>query len=192
MGKGNQEAALVESAERLFHRQGFGATGARQIAGDAGVPHGSFTNHFRSKDALGAAALDRYYARLDATMRETLDDPSQDPGDRLLRYFALIRTRLDDAGWTQGCLIPDMATEATAYGDALRVKLVGLLEAQTRAFETVVQAAASDAAADDLAGFIVAAWHGTLLRMKVERTPLAVDRFCRVLEGLIRRGWTAR
>ena len=185
MSKGDQEAALIESAERLFHRQGYSATGARQIASDAGIPHGSFTNHFRSKDALAAAALDQYFVRLDAAMRETLGDLARPPRERLLAYFALIRTRLDAAGWAQGCLIPDMATEATVYGAGLRAKLVGLLEAQTKAFEPVVRAAVPDRAADDLAGFIVAAWHGTLLRMKVERSPLAVDRFCRVLQGLI-------
>jgi hypothetical protein len=42
----------------------------------------------------------------------------------------------------------------------------------------------ADAAAD-LAAFLLAAWHGTLLRMKVERNSAAVDRFRRMLSSLL-------
>ncbi|HEY1887208.1 MAG TPA: TetR family transcriptional regulator C-terminal domain-containing protein, partial [Roseiarcus sp.] len=39
--------------------------------------------------------------------------------------------------------------------------------------------------AADLAGFLLAAWHGTLLRMKVERNSTSLDRFRRMLATLL-------
>ena len=46
----------------------------------AGVPQGSFTNHFRSKEAFGILVLDRYAERIDAIMRETLGDDTRAGG----------------------------------------------------------------------------------------------------------------
>jgi TetR/AcrR family transcriptional regulator, transcriptional repressor for nem operon len=40
-------------------------------------------------------------------------------------------------------------------------------------------------AAADIGGFLLAAWHGTLLRMKVERNASALDRFQRMLAPLL-------
>ena len=181
----DQASALIESAARLFHRQGYGATGAREIAVAAGVPQGSFTNHFRSKEALATAALDSYVARLTELMRATLDDRTCPAKQRLLAYFDLIAARLADAGWERGCMIPDLATEASAFGETLRSRLVDVLREQSAAFETVLRELLREADAGDMAGFVVAAWHGSLLRMKAERSAEAVDRFRRVLDRLL-------
>ena len=175
----------MESAARLFHRQGYSATGAREIATAANVPPGSFTNHFRSKETLAVAALDSYFTRLSEMMRFTLDDPTRPPIERLFAYFDLIGGRLHSAAWAQGCLIPDLATETSAYGDTLRSRLADIMHLQSAAFERVLGDLAGDADAADLAAFIVAAWHGTLLRMKVERSSEAIDRFRRVLRSLV-------
>lgn len=176
---------MIESAASLFHRQGYTATGAREIAAVAGVPPGSFTNHFRSKEGLASAALDRYFARLGDAMRKTLGDRSRPAGERLSAYFDLIGGRLAEAGWQHGCLIPDLATEASAFGDALRDRLADVMREQVAAFQAVLDELAVDTGTSDLATFIVAAWHGTLLRMKVERSAEPVERFERVLRTLI-------
>lgn len=187
MSKHDQETALIESAATLFHRQGYAATGAREIAAAAGVPQGSFTNHFRSKEALAVRALDQYFARLSAMMEATLGDRSRPADERLLAYFELVGERLRAAGWRQGCLIPDLATENATAGDALRTRLIHVIRQQSDAFERVIAELAIDADAGDLAGFLVAAWHGTLLRMKAERSAEPLERFARVLRRVLRR-----
>ncbi|MBV8797878.1 MAG: hypothetical protein JO136_23310, partial [Hyphomicrobiales bacterium] len=58
---------------------------------------------------------------------------------------------------------------------------------QSAQFEKVVRLLrpGDEQGAADLGGFLLAAWHGTLLRMKVERTASALDRFRRMLATLL-------
>ncbi len=183
----DQREALLEAGMAAVHARGFGATGVRDIAVAAGVPQGSFTNHFRSKEAFGILVLDRYEARLDAIMRETLEDEALAPAERLRAYFDRISTAVAEAEWQRGCIIPDLAAEISAHGDALRLRLGAVLEQQSARFEAVVRLLwpGDEDAAADLGGFLLAAWHGTLLRMKVERNPTAIGRFHRTLAGFL-------
>ena len=183
----DQRDALIEAGMKVVHARGFAATGVRDIAAAAGVPQGSFTNHFRSKEAFGLLVLERYEAKLDAIMRETLDDESRPPAERLDRYFDRIAGAAADAGWQRGCIVPDLAAEIAVHGDALREHLCAVLARQSARFEAVVRLLrpGDEAAAADLGAFLLAAWHGTLLRMKVERTPAALERFRRMLAMLL-------
>ncbi len=185
MKKLGQKKALIDSATTLFHHNGYANTGARDIAAAAGVPQGSFTNHFRSKDVLGVAALDSYFEQLGEILRATLEDHSSTPEDRLLGYFELIAARLAAAGWRRGCLIPDLAAEIPVHSEVIRLRLSEVMVEQVSAFEAVVAEIVSKDEARDLAAFIVSAWHGTLLRMKVERSPEPVNGFLRVVRRLI-------
>lgn len=172
---------------KIAHARGFGATGVREIAVAAGVPQGSFTNHFRSKEAFGILVLDRYAERLDDVMRDTLGDDTRAPADRLRAYFDRISEAAAEGQWQRGCIIPDLAGEIAVHGDALRGRLCAVLAQQSRQFETVVRLLRPDDedAADDLGAFLLAAWHGTLLRMKVERNASALERFRRMLASLL-------
>ena len=45
-------------------RSGYEGATVRDICAAAGAPQGSFTNHFRSKEAFAQEVLDRYFANL--------------------------------------------------------------------------------------------------------------------------------
>lgn len=182
----DQRDALLETGLALIHRRGFGATGVREIAQAAGVPQGSFTNHFRSKDAFGLLILERYADKLDTIMDVTLDDGAIDPRDRLRGYFDHIEALLAEGAWQQGCLIVDLTAEMPMHSDTIRQRLVELLQHQSGRIEQVCGLIGTGADATDLAGFILAAWHGTLLRMKTERDSAAIARFRRMLDQLLR------
>jgi AcrR family transcriptional regulator len=51
---------LLAAGLDLFLRQGYNGTGIQQSTDQAGVPKGSFYNHFASKEAFGAAIVDLY------------------------------------------------------------------------------------------------------------------------------------
>ncbi len=65
----NRERLLIEGG-RVVHRHGLSATSVRDIATAAGVPLGSFSNHFPSKGAFGLEVLERYRTRSEAEVRE--------------------------------------------------------------------------------------------------------------------------
>lgn len=50
--------AILEAARHLFLRQGYHATGMRQIAHESGISLGAVYNHFDSKEEIFAALLD--------------------------------------------------------------------------------------------------------------------------------------
>lgn len=181
----SQRDSLVETGARLFHERGYSATGVRQVAAAANVPLGSFTNHFRSKERFALVVLDHYVSRLDAIMQATLGNTLHPPARRLDAYFDAIERALNERDWGVGCLIPDLATEAPVHSELLLGELAQVLEKQTGAFASVLHDFAGDDSVDDVAALVLAAWHGTLLRMKVERSREPVARFRRVLKRLL-------
>ena len=50
---------IVEAAARAIRRSGYGGTGVADIMRDAGLTHGGFYAHFRSREAMLAEAADR-------------------------------------------------------------------------------------------------------------------------------------
>jgi len=192
MDSTTQKERLVEAGLRLFHEQGYGAVGVREIAEAAGVPKGSFTNHFRSKERFGQLVLDRYFERLEAVMAETLQRRDLPPRERLDAYFDRIEEGLAGGEWRRGCLVADLCAEVPSQSDVIRLRLGEILTQQAARFADALRETAaagghggSEADIEDRAGVLIAAWHGTLLRMKVEQDPEAIRRFRRVLPRLL-------
>ncbi|MBE1159888.1 TetR/AcrR family transcriptional regulator [Dyella acidiphila] len=64
MGVSKQQAvenkkAIVAAAEKLFRERGVSAVGLSELTKAAGFTQGGFYNHFKSKDALVAAVMDK-------------------------------------------------------------------------------------------------------------------------------------
>jgi len=63
---------LVATAERLFYHEGFYATGIDRVIAEAGVARMTLYKHFRSKDELVLAVLERrekaYWQRLESAV----------------------------------------------------------------------------------------------------------------------------
>src|SRR5580704_5207117 len=98
----NREKLLSEGL-RVVHERGYGAS-VRDIVQAAGVPQGSFTNHFVSKEAFGLEVIDLYFARSLATMAETLRNDSLPPLQRLRAYIDTGKNRLNRVNMRSGCL----------------------------------------------------------------------------------------
>ena len=159
----------------------------RDICKAAGAPHGSFTNHFRSKEAFAQEVLDRYFANLQGSVRKALDDKSLTPRQRLKRYLDIISGVLADAKWNRGCLIGDFSLETPSQSKLLRQRLEAIFKEWRAPFASCIAEAQSIGEIDskfdpmDLAEFLLASWEGAILRMKVERGPAALERFKKIV-----------
>src|SRR5260370_2984980 len=78
-------------------RAGYTGASVRDICEAAEVPLGSFTNHFRSKEAFSEEVLDRYFVHLKGFVKEALDDKPLTPRHQLNRYLAITIAELPDA-----------------------------------------------------------------------------------------------
>lgn len=191
MARSSLREKIIEAGVITFHQRGYAATGVREITQAAGAPLGSFSNHFRSKEAFALVVLDRYLDRLQATMAATLRDEGLMPVDRLHAYFNLIGRVAEETGWRFGCMVPNMALEMPEHSEPIRRRLSEAMAALTEPLADVVRAAQAagqvraDCAPDDLATFVLASWHGSLLRAKVERGSRPLDVFRRTLFALL-------
>src|ERR1700691_363741 len=81
----NREKILTEGL-RVVHERGFEGASVRDIVQAAGVPQGSFTNHFASKEAFCLEILDLYFEDTRAMILRTLRNDSLPPLQRLRAY----------------------------------------------------------------------------------------------------------
>jgi TetR/AcrR family transcriptional repressor of nem operon len=177
----NREEILREGLD-VVRRRGFAAAGVREITAAAGVPQGSFTNHFASKEAFGLEILDRYFDDLRTLVAATVAAEG-DPLRRLRRYFEAITERLEARGWQHGCLIGNLSLESADNSDAIRARLAELFAEWRLPFAHCLDEAAAGGQitltvpALDLADFLLASWQGAILRMKVDRSSEPLERF---------------
>jgi TetR/AcrR family transcriptional repressor of nem operon len=178
---------ILNAGLKVMFRSGYNGATVRDICKAAGAPHGSFTNHFRSKEAFAQEVLDRYFANLQGSVRKALDDKSLTPRQRLKRYLDIISGVLADAKWNRGCLIGDFSLETPSQSKLLRQRLEAIFKEWRAPFASCIAEAQSIGEIDskfdpmDLAEFLLASWEGAILRMKVERGPAALERFKKIV-----------
>jgi TetR/AcrR family transcriptional regulator, transcriptional repressor for nem operon len=181
-----KDAILVAGLKTMF-RTGYHGTSVRDVTAAAGAPQGSFTNHFRSKEAFASEVLERYFAHTRTLVAQALDDTSLSPRARLRRYLDIITGRLEDDGFARGCLIGDLSLEASGSSEMLRAQLAQIFQEWRQPFADCIakaQAAgeiASDLDPQELAEFLLASWQGAMLRMKVERSAAPLERFKKIV-----------
>ena len=104
---------ILDTADRLFYEQGFNLTGINQIIEEAGISKPSLYNHFRSKDALLLAYLDRlstsWFAGLDAFSKNF-----KSPVDKVIALFDYrinrqIKTQYKGCAWNK--IVNEVAPE---------------------------------------------------------------------------------
>lgn len=187
MSKPSLREDILNAGLKVMFRTGYHGATVRDICEAAGAPHGSFTNHFRSKEAFAQEVLDRYFAaNVQGAVKKSLEDKSLTPRQRLQRYLEIISGILADAKWNRGCLIGDFSLETTSESKVLRQRLEAIFKEWRAPFAACIAEAQSAGEIDttfepiDLAEFLLASWQGAILRMKVERDPTALDRFRKI------------
>ena len=187
MGRRSLRDDILQAGMRVMFRSGYQGARVRDICAAAGAPQGSFTNHFRSKEAFAAEVLDRYFDYLKGLVRQALNDETLMPRQRLKRYLDIITGKLECDRWRIGCLIGDLSLEASSQSKCLRERLDAIFQEWRTPFASCIAAAQSAGEVDskfdatELAEFLLASWEGAILRMKVERGPAALERFKRIV-----------
>jgi TetR/AcrR family transcriptional repressor of nem operon len=188
----NREKILTEGL-RVVHERGFAGASVRDIVQAAGVPQGSFTNHFASKEAFGLEILDLYFASGRELMRETLRNDTLPPLQRLGAWIDASKNRLNQDDMRTGCLFGNFTAEASEHSEVLRRRLVEIFADIQESIAYCLQAAVAAGElppsfdCDGVAGFIVSSLQGANLLAKAERSPVPVERFKTILFSKILR-----
>jgi TetR/AcrR family transcriptional repressor of nem operon len=194
MVKVSNRQKLLTAGLRVVHEHGFGASSVRDIVQAAGVPQGSFTNHFASKEAFGLEILEHYYAMTNAGVVATLRNDALPPLARLRRWIEAQLEYLQQDEMRRGCLYGNMAAEASEQSEAIRARIVRAYaenqESVAYCLRAAVDAGELSASTDivEVAGFIVSSLQGAILVAKAQRSPAPIERFLRLLFSAILRG----
>lgn len=101
--------AIIRCADDLFYQQGFSHTSFADIAGRVGISRGNFYHHFKSKDAILDAVIER---RLGATqaMLDAWESSSDQPEQRIGCFIKILTTN-----WSKiklyGCPVGSLTVE---------------------------------------------------------------------------------
>src|SRR5271163_2733933 len=176
MSKPSNRDKILTEGLRVVHERGFAGASVRDIVQAAGVPQGSFTNHFASKEAFCLEVLDRYFNDSRALISRTLRNDSLPPLQRLRGFLDATAKFLDRRGLENGCLIGNFSGEASDHSEIIRHRIVEIFEELQQSVAYCLRAAVSGGElspateCDEIAGFVVASQQGAVLRSKAERT----------------------
>jgi TetR/AcrR family transcriptional repressor of nem operon len=193
MPKPSHREALLTAGLHVVLEQGYCGASVRDIVQAAGVPQGSFTNHFKSKEAFCLEVLERYFTLVRENIDKTLRNDKAAPLKRLTAWVDLQIRYLEQCGMRNGCLIGNYGVEASDHSEAIRRRLVEIFkevhESVVYCLRAAVAAGELSAAADceELAHFLYASLQGAILQSKVERTSLPMKQFKKVLFSTVLR-----
>ena len=173
MARASLKEQLVTRSAPVFLERGFNAASVNDIVQAAGVPKGSFYNHFTSKEQLAVEVLRRYVDELG--LQELLDPH----GSALQQIRDLLTANIaarEAAGIEYGCLLGNLSTDAVALNEGLREAVAQGFARWIDAMATAISRAQAageiqnDADARALARYVIAAFEGAIAQAKTLRT----------------------
>jgi TetR/AcrR family transcriptional repressor of nem operon len=150
MGISRQQAAqnreaIIAAAEQLFREKGVDAVGLNDLMDAAGFTRGGFYNHFKSKDALVAAVMDKAMQDGAATLDAVLaGSRGRDPLDGQIGWY-LSPGHRDDV--EHGCPLSAFAGDVRRFDAAAREQYARGLEANLEFYAGLVARPGDSAAA---------------------------------------------
>jgi Transcriptional regulator LmrA/YxaF-like, C-terminal domain len=177
---------MVRTAATLLRRQGYAATGWRQVVADSRTPWGSQAHHFPGgKQQLAAEALALAGAGYERLLRRAL--AGAHPADAVAAWAELAAAQLEASGWADGCPVATVALETAhrsdALGHACRDALAGWRAALA---EAMVARGTGEADARALATLVLAGIEGALLLARADRDPAPLTTVGRELADVLR------
>ena len=178
---------IVANGLKVMLERGYVGASVRDIVEAAGVPQGSFTNHFASKEAFSLEILDLYFANSRVVIGETLRNDALPPLKRLRAFFDANITSIRDHDVKNGCLVGNFAAEASDHSEIIRKRVseiyTELREAIAYCLKAAVKAGelSKGLKISEVASFIVTGLQGAWLVSKVERDLAFAENFKKVL-----------
>jgi TetR/AcrR family transcriptional repressor of nem operon len=189
MARAGVRDQLIASAVEVFHARGFNGCSVQDIVDAAGVPKGSFYNHFESKEALGVEVVRAYSALVGAYVVEAgaADILSGDgtPLQRIRAYFEAVIEQNVSCGVRKGCLLGNFAIELAPHSTEIARAVTDALDnwsaavAQALAQAQAAGEVAHDADVDSLARYLVDGYEGAATRAKLIGDRAPMDEFIR-------------
>jgi AcrR family transcriptional regulator len=166
---------IVQASAELFRRQGYAATGIKQIVTAARAPFGSLYHHFPGgKEQLGAEAV-RTSGALYELLIPAVFDPAPDLVSAVRGFFAGAAEHLADTDYEDACPIATVALEVSSSSETMRQACADVFESWIVAGLPRFTAAGLDPArARELVIAMIAALEGAFVLARATRSTEAL------------------
>jgi TetR/AcrR family transcriptional regulator, transcriptional repressor for nem operon len=108
---------ILDVATKLFRERGIDGIGVADLMKGAGLTHGGFYGHFKSKEDLVAQACGRALAKMRDSWTKVISQAPGDPLEALANHYLNSRHR-DNAG--HGCPMAALGAEVARQGADVR------------------------------------------------------------------------
>ena len=130
--RNNTRGKLLDAAEKLVNHQGFSATSIDQINAAVGVTKGTFFYHFKTKQDLARALIDRFAAADGELLRSNMERAeklSEDPLQQVLIFTGLMLEVAEqlDSTTQPGCLYATYCFESGLFSDETKAVTAGAI-----------------------------------------------------------------
>lgn len=166
-----RERLLSTSAE-LFRRQGYAATGVKQIVTEARAPFASLYHFFPGgKAELGAEAI-RISGALYEQLIPAVFDPAPDVVSGVRAFFAGAAEHLVGTDYEDACPIATVALEVSSSSEVMRTACAEVFERWVAAGAVRFESAGADPpTARELTIGLLCALEGAFVLARAQRTP---------------------
>jgi TetR/AcrR family transcriptional regulator, transcriptional repressor for nem operon len=170
---------LLAITERAVLSKGFSATSIDEIIAEAEITKSGFFYHFRDKNELALAVLERYIAMDAAQVEQTFAraaELSDDPLQRVLIMLKLYAEFMDSlSAVPSGCVAATLAYEESQFDRRVRERMLQASIDWQRSFRSILEVVAEryplrdDVDLDAVADFCSASVQGAIVIAKMRQ-----------------------
>jgi TetR/AcrR family transcriptional repressor of lmrAB and yxaGH operons len=160
---------ILDATVRLMRRQGYSATGIKQIVAEGDAPLGSVYHYFPGgKEQIGAEALARSGEKIRRTIERAGD--AADLPAAINNYFVANAERLRDSDYERGCPIAIVCLETASVNERIRKVCEEAFNSwQVTLAKVFVDAGIRETDAGALATFVLSSYEGALTMSRALR-----------------------
>lgn len=167
---------LVRIGVAMLTEKGFHNTPIEELVAAAGVPKGSFTYYFGSKDAYALAVIEAFGEYFKKKLDRIFADRTLAPLERFRAFAEEAAAGMERFTFRRGCLIGNLGQEVGALDEKFRVALLGVMREWQDRIQACLEEAqdagtvARSADAAQLARLFWYSWEGAVLGAKLEKS----------------------
>jgi len=182
---------IVETAQLLFHLQGFSNTSMDNIIKKSGVKKGNLYFYFKSKDELGYAVLTRFTEDFMQHQERHFTNDTGRPLQKLYGMLDSMEKRLREMSCHGGCPFGNFAIEMSDIHEGFRKRVAKVFDIWIDQLKRVVDAAKQEGELNPsidsraLAQLLVAAVEGATMLSKTKKNAKAFRDCARSLRALL-------
>ncbi|MGY4395459.1 TetR/AcrR family transcriptional repressor of nem operon [Sphingomonas sp. UYAg733] len=135
---------LLDAAVAVIRAKGYSATTVDELCATAGTTKGAFFHHFKTKDAIGVAAVEHWSETTAELFARAPYREHADPLDRVIGYLEFRKALLQGGVSEFTCLVGTMVQETYETAPAIRDACDRSISGHATTVETDIEAVIQD------------------------------------------------